>query len=112
MTVEQNNVVDIVSLDKDSNEVILTISDHLEWDDADSHLQMLQSKINTYLAFVESGELVEKYPKAKDRQVRLEVMFMRPPNRDAEQFLNKARPVVEGAGIAFGWRLFAASYDN
>ncbi len=65
MSIEQTDLVDIISIDRMTGEVILTISDHLDWSDCGAHLLLLQSKLNRYLAFVESGEILQSYPKAK-----------------------------------------------
>jgi uncharacterized protein DUF6572 len=51
MTVEDKNVVDIISRDPTNGEILLTISDHLDWTDPVKHLGVLQEKINCYLAF-------------------------------------------------------------
>ena len=39
MSVEQLDVVDVVSIDKKTGHVILTISDHLDWSDTNTELQ-------------------------------------------------------------------------
>lgn len=44
MSIENLNVIDVVSIDKNEN-VVLTISDHLEWDEENNHLLLLQDKI-------------------------------------------------------------------
>jgi hypothetical protein len=75
MSVEQTDVVDIVSIERETGNVILPISDHLDWSDSAAHQRNLQKKLNTYLAFVESGEILEQYPKARDRSVVLNVVF-------------------------------------
>lgn len=64
MSVENPNVIDIIHTDKDGGHVTLTVTDHLEWGDGE-HLLKLQDKLNKYLAFVESGEIFEKYPGAE-----------------------------------------------
>jgi hypothetical protein len=68
MSVEQFDVVDIVSTDK-TGHVVLTIADHLDWSDSVAHQRTLQAKFNKYLAFVESGEVLTRYPNAKNRPV-------------------------------------------
>ena len=45
-----------MSIDNDEN-VVLTITDHLEWDIENEHLLILQDKINAYLGAIEDGEL-------------------------------------------------------
>jgi hypothetical protein len=102
-----SRVVDFVSTDPATGEVVLTISDHLAWEGTE-HLQLLQEKLNTYLAFIESRELVESYSNAKGRPVRIDVVCKFPPPREAEQFLTKAASVTSVAGFALSWRVFAA----
>jgi len=58
MTVEETNVVDLISTDRKTGDIILIISDHLDWSDSTGHQQILQAKFNAYLAFVESGEIL------------------------------------------------------
>jgi hypothetical protein len=59
MSVEQKDVIDAIGVNKESGEVVLTISDHLDWEDTSAHLLVLQDKINTYIAFIESGEILQ-----------------------------------------------------
>ncbi len=73
MAVDNPDVIDIVSVEQ-SGCVVLTISDHLEWLDSTSHQQLLQLKINRYLAFVESGEILDSYPRAAGRDVIIRVV--------------------------------------
>jgi hypothetical protein len=71
MSIEQTNTVDFVTLDETSGETLLTISDHLAWDENEgAHLELLQSKLNAYLRFIESGELIHKFfsPRGKERR--------------------------------------------
>ncbi len=49
MSVEQTDVVDIVSVDKRSGHVVLTVSDHLDWSDSLAHQRVLQEKLNSLL---------------------------------------------------------------
>lgn len=112
MSVEQLDVVDIISIDRESESVILTISDHLDWSDGVHHQTVLESKLNKYLAFVESGELLQRYPKAKGRPVVFKVVFRFKPDRLGEAFLAKAKQVIESAGFNLRHEVFAESYDN
>ena len=41
MSVENFKVIDVVGIDKNES-VILTVSDHLEWDEENEHLLILQ----------------------------------------------------------------------
>src|SRR5690349_8719534 len=58
VSVEQPDFVDVISTDKQTGHVVLTISDHLDWSNSTNHQTILQAKLNRYLAFVESGEIL------------------------------------------------------
>jgi len=102
MTIEQTNLIDIISTNERAGEVVLTISDHLDWSDTLVHLNLLQEKLNRYLAFVESGEIFEGYPNAKDRAVVFRVVFKFAPDALGLSFLVRAAAIIQSAG--FGWR--------
>jgi hypothetical protein len=112
MSVDQLDVVDVVSIDKETGHVVLTISDHLDWSDTTAHQTTLQAKFNKYLAFVESDEILSRYPDAKGRPVAIKVVFKYRPDEDGSRFLARAREVIESAGFTLRHELFAESYDN
>jgi hypothetical protein len=106
MSVDQTDVVDFVSQAK-NGDCILSISDHLEWDDG-SHLLVLQEKLNRYLAFIESGELIERFPKYKGVPVTIRIYLKYWPNAMGDKFLQMARNAIEGAGFRFEYEFFVA----
>jgi len=67
MSVEEKNKIDIITTNKEGI-LVLTISDHLEWDDENEHLLILQDKINSYVDFIESGQMAESYPDKVDKK--------------------------------------------
>ena len=100
MSIEQQNTIDFIGIDKNTNQVILTISDHLDWQE-NNHLILLQEKLNTYLRFIESGEINESYPDAKNKSVVLKIRALHKPNREAKSFLGKVKKIIEDAGMSF-----------
>ena len=112
MSVEQTDVVDIISIDRQTGHVILTISDHLDWSDNVSHQMILQKKLNKYLAFVESGEILEQYPKAKNRPVAFRIVFQVPPDESGRAFIERARAVIESAGFTLRDEVFTGGHFN
>jgi hypothetical protein len=110
LSIDETRKVDIISIDSNGR-VILTISDHLAWDD-EHHLELLQAKLNTYLAFVESGEVYDSYPDSKGRTFAFKVSCKFQPSKRGLAFLERARKVIEEAGFDFQHEVFAASYDN
>ena len=100
MTIERTQVVDFISLKSDRNEVVLTISDHLEWEgNANDHFLQLQEKLNSYIRFVESGEILESYPDAEGRKIVFNVMGKYPLPKEAEQFYVKCSQVLRELNI-------------
>ena len=74
MSIEDYQIIDLIGIDKDSNECVLTISDHLDWEES-NHMLLLQEKLNNYLAFIESGEIVDTYPDSKDKNIRIDLVL-------------------------------------
>jgi hypothetical protein len=104
MSVEQINIVDFIGVDKRTGQAILTISDHLDWDSNDEHLLILQNKINAYLNFIESGELIKNYPDAINRQAVIKVLAKYEPDTNGLKFLAEAKKIIEGAGFGFEFK--------
>ena len=112
MSIEDGDVIDIISTDRLTGHVILTISDHLDWTDTGRHLLLLQTKLNRYLAFVESGEIYEHYPDAKGKPIVFKIVFKFPPDETARAFLLRVRPIVEAAGFALRDEVFTGARFN
>lgn len=106
MSVDDLNVVDIVGVDKHTGNLVLTISDHLDWSNTSEHMLILQAKINKYLAFVESGEILEKFPNAGGRKVVIEVIGEYRLPLDGHKFIRRVTDELEKAGFGFRSKLF------
>jgi hypothetical protein len=106
MSIDQTDTVDFVTIEKDSGNVLLTISDHLDWEAAEgAHLLLLQSKLNAYLRFIESGELQQKFPESAGRDVVINLIGKFPLSDKAAAFLKKAEAAVANAGFKLQFTL-------
>jgi hypothetical protein len=100
MSIEQTNTVDFVTLDESSGEALLTISDHLAWDENEgAHLELLQHKLNAYLRFIESGELIREFPHLKGKSVVINLVGKFPLSKQAKVFIGNASKAVQDAGF-------------
>ncbi len=100
MSVDQTDKIDFATIDKATGDLWLTISDHLSWDeDEGKHLVLLENKLNAYLRFIESGEVLKKLPDAKGRSVVINLVGKFPPSQSARSFINKAQSAIENAGF-------------
>ena len=100
MSVDNKKVIDLVSIDNDEN-VILTITDHLEWDIENEHLLTLQDKINAYLEAIENGELYKRYANAENKNISIRVVSLYPPNEEGKIFLGRVKGIVGTASYNF-----------
>jgi hypothetical protein len=112
VSIEDVKQIDLVGIDRESGDVELTVSDHLDWRNSQAHQLALQSKLNTYLAFIESGEIYEKYPKAQGRRLVITVAGKYEPDSGGKNFLEKVKSAVEGAGFGFKYELFSVNPDH
>jgi uncharacterized protein DUF6572 len=99
MSIDQSNKIDAIGVEKVSGKVVLTIADHLDWVDEQAHLLALQDKLNAYLRFVESGELLKVYPDAAGRAPLISIVTRVPASSAGERFFNQVRPILKSAGI-------------
>src|SRR5687767_13676585 len=103
MSVDQKDTVDLISTSPDGN-VMLTVCDHLPWDKENEHLLTLQGKLNSYLMFIESGEIFESYPTAKSKSLIIEIVMKYKPNEVALVFLTRSKETIENTGVQLRWR--------
>jgi len=73
VTVESPDVVDSVSLSADESVCILRMIEDRPFSGSPEQNQQLVEKINAYLAFLQTGQLVEQFPQmaGKRMEVRL-----------------------------------------
>jgi hypothetical protein len=100
VAIDNPNSIDIMSTSA-ASELVLTIADHFDWTDTQAHQLALQDKLNSYLRFVESGEVYEHRPSAIGSPIVIKVACKWEPDAAGVIFLEKARAIVEGAGFGF-----------
>jgi hypothetical protein len=109
MSVSETNMIDFVSVDLKKKIVRLEITDYLRWEipeDENEHLRLLQAKLNTYLRFIESGELYENHPEARGATCEIELVSRYPLSISGVRFFEYARSIVRKAGIELSYRVF------
>src|SRR5258708_3935929 len=101
MTVEESRKIDFAALEPQSGDMRLIICDHLDWKENEGeHLLLLQDKLNSYLAFIESGEIYSKLPKAIGRRIVIEVTGKFPLSEEASKFYRLAGKAIKDAGFS------------
>jgi hypothetical protein len=106
MSIENTNVIDVSGIKNSS--IVLTISDHFGWESyIKEHLEMLQAKINSYLAFIESGQVWEEYPtyKAYSGSIVILVIGKYKLCNEAKEFYSTVSSIVAEAGFQLEFEL-------
>jgi hypothetical protein len=103
MAVDNFTFIDFVAIRPTTEEAVLVISDHLEWDNANEHLLILQTKINAYLESIENGSLYEAYPDAMNRSILIEIIAQYEPNETGRIFLERTKNVLNAAGYGLSF---------
>jgi hypothetical protein len=107
VAIDNPDTIDIMSESR-VGELVLTVSDHLDWTDSKTHQTVLQDKLNAYLRFIESGEAFEHRPHAHNSRIMIHVVGKFGPDSEGEVFLKKAKAIIQAAGFGFEYRLSGA----
>jgi hypothetical protein len=101
MSIEQADKIDFVTIEYQTGDVLLSISDHLSWDeDEGEHLLMLQTKLNTYLAFIEGGQMYRQIPETEGRHVVINLVGKFPLSEEATKLFRLASQAIRDAGFS------------
>jgi hypothetical protein len=100
VAIDNPETIDIMSTSP-TGELVLTISDHLDWSDTKGHQLTLQQKLNGYSRFIESGEVYEHRPHAVGSNIVISVVGQFEPDLAGRDFLEKAGATIKGAGFGF-----------
>ena len=103
MSITDLNKIDIIATRPDSDVVKLVITDPLGWEDTHGHAALLQEKINTYIAFIESGQLatVKEPPIPESPEVWITLVAQQQPSQDGQEFLTQVDEFLRGIGLRF-----------
>ena len=112
MAIEKTKVIDAIGIDKITGEAKISIIDSLNWDDEKKHVLLLQEKINSYLRFVESGEVYIKFPEAKERKIIFDIIGKYPLSKLGEQFFSHAKNTIINAGFDLTFNVHETEKGN
>lgn len=89
MSLDQQSTVDALGIETITNAVVLTIIDSWDWENQDLHLAALQKKLDAYINFISSGQLLDACPKARGRRVRIDVIGRYPVPKETIGFFRE-----------------------
>ncbi|MCL2137824.1 MAG: hypothetical protein FWH40_09990 [Coriobacteriia bacterium] len=107
MTIADEDTIDFAGIEKDTGTLVLTIVDHLAWgEEYDGvHLLFLQNKMNTYLQFIEGGQVNDSFPPEAYEKIVIRVIAQYPFSSDCLRLLDLSKQAIVNAGFDLEWEL-------
>lgn len=86
MAVDNFDSIDAIGTNTDG-ELVLMIADHLDWEDEEYHLLVLQKKLNLYIDFIQNKEYKQYYSQ-EFSQIVFDIHFKFGWTNNCKKFLN------------------------
>jgi hypothetical protein len=115
---EQTDTVDFLGVEKGTGVVMVTLVDDCDWSNESRHLQLLQSKLNRYLDFIESGEVYQEllrttgYEVAVGSPVTISILAKFPFQGEGQRFLDHVERVAREAGVRFSFKVIGPNKQS
>lgn len=90
MSICESNVVDAIAYDDANSTLIMLLSDHLSWENEYEHLMALQTKLNSYAAFIESGQHLGINLNGKIDRIVIQAHFLHGTTDNCRKFIDIA----------------------
>jgi hypothetical protein len=110
MTIEQSDKIDGMGLDAHKGEVVLMISDHLEWLDNRGHFLKLEEKLSSYINFAQSGQLQEIIPNSKGLGTRIKLVHQFDPPAKSRVILEAIKQQLSELNLEFSYEALPSKY--
>lgn len=109
MSLEHTNVIDALAIDRESRVLVLTLRDAWGWseDEAAEHLRLLEEKVETYVAAIESREVHAEYERRTgvvlhpSYPIKLSVRALHPLSESGARFFEYVRELMIVGGHDF-----------
>ena len=97
--VENSKVVDLISVDPASGQVVLTMIERRPWGASDRQFEQIEEKINRYMGYALDGFLVQHYPEYEGKPVQIRLECAEEPHGDAVLFVQAASRAASDHGL-------------
>ena len=107
--VENPEIIDLITPDKKTGEIVLLIIEQRPWGSDPNQLAQFDEKLNRYLAYLLDGFLVKQYPQYEGKPTRIQIDAAdKPTDEKTVRFLEGVAMVCEQNGIGFSVRARSA----
>lgn len=99
--VQNPAVIDLITLDRASNTVILVMTERRPWSASAEQVKQIEEKLNRYLGYVLDGFLAQQYPQYLGKSVQIRLDCAEQPHGEAVRFVEAMTHASESHGIRF-----------
>jgi hypothetical protein len=99
--VHNPRVIDLITADAASGEVVLVMLEERPWDSEPEQLRQLEAKFNSYLEYALGGHLVKQYPEYEGRPVRFQLECAENPRPADSAFFTAMSNFAAAESIRF-----------
>ena len=107
MALSNLNVVDSTSISNEQKRVNLIIVDDISWDttpdEKKKHIKMVEKKINNYLRYITSGQVLDDYPESVGYGVTIVIQCKYPITVKVREIYSKIAETLRKKDIIFGY---------
>jgi hypothetical protein len=97
--VQNPMVIDLISLDRASDTVVLVMIERRPWGVAGEQIKQIEEKLNRYMGYVLDGFLAEQYPQYVGKPVQIRLDCAEAPHGEAVRFVAAMTDACERHGI-------------
>ena len=99
--VQNPRVVDLITEDDSSGEVVLVMLEERPWGAHPDQLRQLEAKFNSYLEYVLGGHMARQYPDYAELAVRFQLDCVENPRPEDGAFFTSMSNFAASEGIRF-----------
>ncbi|MDQ0110680.1 DUF6572 domain-containing protein [Paenibacillus harenae] len=103
MSLYDTNTIDAIGIDKEKGCATLALIDSEDWVKEEQHLLLLQEKLNSYMSFIESGEINTSYREAEGKDIEIVIHFKNDIPQSCIDFLVSVKEIIKDAGFMFSY---------
>ena len=99
--VHNAKVVDLISFDRERDEVVLLMLEERPWESVEEQPRQLENKFNSYLTYVLDGHLSQQYPQYAEKDVCFRLDCATSPQGEVQRMLPSMQNFAESEKIRF-----------
>jgi hypothetical protein len=99
--VQNPAVVDLITVDKASDAVVLVMIERRPWDASRDQFKQIEEKLNRYMGYVLDGFLAEQYPQYQGKAVAIRLDCVEAPHGESLRFVEAMTHACESHGLHF-----------